>query len=41
MCIRDRQGIVTGKSDGMIDPMGNATRAEAATIIYRYLEKVE
>ena len=36
-----QQGIVTGKSDGMIDPMGNATRAEAATIIYRYLEKVE
>ena len=36
-----QNGIVNGKGDGIIDPAGNATRAETATIFYRYLEKTE
>lgn len=30
-------GIITGKSDGVFDPQGNATRAEALTIILNAL----
>lgn len=29
--------IIIGKDDGMLNPQGQATRAEAATIVYRYL----
>ena len=29
-------GIITGKSGGKVDPMGTGTRAEAATILYRF-----
>lgn len=36
-----QNGIINGKGDGIIDPAGNATRAETATIFYRYLEKAE
>ena len=33
-------GIITGKYNGtVLDPQGNATRAECATIIMRFLEK--
>lgn len=33
-------GIITGKYNGIVlDPQGNATRAECATIIMRFLEK--
>jgi hypothetical protein len=28
--------IITGKPGNIIDPKGNATRTEAATMIYRY-----
>ena len=34
-------GIITGKDGGtIIDPQGNATRAECATIIQRFMENV-
>lgn len=29
-------GIVTGKGDGRVDPMGTGTRAEGAAILYRF-----
>ena len=32
-------GIVMGKGNGILDPKGNATRAEAATMIMRFLER--
>ncbi len=32
-------GIVSGKSGNRFDPAGQSTRAEAATILYRYLTK--
>ncbi len=31
--------IITGKGNGMLDPLGNATRAEIATILMRFIEK--
>ena len=35
-------GIISGKNEGTIlDPQGNATRAECATIIMRFIEKFE
>lgn len=35
-------GIISGKNNGtQLDPQGNATRAECATIIQRFLEKYE
>ncbi len=33
------QGIVSGKGGGRLDPTGGATRAEAATMLMRYLEQ--
>ncbi len=33
------QGIVTGKSGGILDPKGQATRAEVAAMLMRYMEK--
>ncbi|HIW57568.1 MAG TPA: S-layer homology domain-containing protein [Firmicutes bacterium] len=30
-------GLMTGTDEGRIDPQGNATRAEAATILQRFL----
>lgn len=33
-------GVVTGKGDGILDPKGNATRSEIATIMMRYCENI-
>jgi hypothetical protein len=33
-----RAGIVNGKDDGTLDPQGNATRAEFATLLQGFLE---
>lgn len=30
-------GLISGKGDGILDPLGSTTRAEAATILYRFL----
>lgn len=35
------QGIVSGKGGGILDPAGRATRAEAATMLMRYLENTQ
>lgn len=32
--------LISGKSDGILDPKGNATRAEIATILNRYIENI-
>lgn len=32
-------GILTGKAGNLLDPAGEATRAEAVTMLMRYLEK--
>ena len=32
-------GLISGKGDNMLDPLGSATRAEAAAILQRFLEK--
>ena len=32
-------GLISGKGDGVLDPQGGATRAEAAVILQRFLEK--
>ena len=34
-------GILSGKGDGILDPKGNATRAEIATVLMRYTEKYD
>lgn len=34
-------GIISGKTSGTLDPQGNATRAECATIIMRFAEKYQ
>ena len=33
-------GIITGKGHGTLDPKGNATRSEIATIMMRYCENI-
>lgn len=33
------QGIISGKGNGKVDPIGNATRAECATMIMKLIEK--
>lgn len=33
-------GVVGGKPGGLLDPKGNATRAEVATMLMRFLETV-
>lgn len=33
------QGILTGKGGGVLDPTGQATRAEAAAVLVRFAEK--
>lgn len=35
-----KTGLISGKPGGMIDPQGQATRAEIATILQRFVEKV-
>ena len=32
-------GLISGKGDGILDPLGNATRAEVAAILQRFLKK--
>lgn len=32
-------GLITGRNDGSLDPQGSTTRAEAAAILQRFLEK--
>ena len=32
-------GLISGKGDNMLDPLGSTTRAEAAAILQRFLEK--
>ncbi len=32
-------GVIIGKTDGSLDPLGNSTRDEAAAMIHRYLKK--
>ena len=32
-------GLISGKGDGVLDPQGATTRAEAAAILQRFLEK--
>ena len=32
-------GLISGRSDGTLDPKGNITRAETAAILQRFLEK--
>ena len=38
-----RNGIINGMEDGTLNPQGNATRAQVATILMRYhtLESTE
>ena len=33
-------GVITGKGGGILDPKGNATRSEIATIMMRYCEDI-
>ena len=33
-------GVINGKPGGYLDPQGNATRAEFATVLMRFLEVV-
>ncbi|MBM6871573.1 S-layer homology domain-containing protein, partial [Pseudoflavonifractor phocaeensis] len=30
-------GILSGKGNGILDPLGNATRAEVAQMLYRFV----
>lgn len=32
------EGIITGKTGGLLDPAGTASRAEMAVILMRFLE---
>ena len=34
------EGLVNGRKNGLLDPQGNATRAQTAVILMRYLESV-
>lgn len=36
-----KQGIITGRGGGILDPQGRATRAEVAAMLMRYLQAVE
>ena len=38
MCWMNMKGIVNGKPGKILSPKGLATRAEAATMLYRYCE---
>ncbi len=39
VCYCVEQGIISGRTDGSIDPKGKATRAEVASMLVRFLEK--
>lgn len=41
MCWMTMKGVVEGRSDKTLDPTGNTTRAEAATMIMRYLSTAD
>lgn len=34
------EGLINGKGGGILDPLGNATRAEVSAILYRFCENV-
>jgi hypothetical protein len=34
-------GIISGKPDNAFDPKGNATRAEVAAMLHRFIEAME
>ena len=34
------EGLINGKGDGVLDPRGQASRAEAAAILMRFIEDV-
>lgn len=34
------EGLVSGKGSGILDPLGSATRAEAAAILHRFCENM-
>ena len=36
LCWAVEKGILTGRGDGILDPGGKATRAEAAAMLMRY-----
>ena len=36
-----RAGILSGKPDGLFDPLGDATRAEVASMLQRFAEAVK
>ena len=40
MCWMNMNSIVNGKPGKVLDPKGNATRAEAATMLYRYCDVI-
>ena len=35
-----RNGLITGRTNGTIDPVGTATRAETAVILMRFCEEI-
>ncbi|MCI8474783.1 MAG: hypothetical protein HFF07_05540, partial [Oscillospiraceae bacterium] len=39
LCWAVEKGILTGRGDGVLDPGGNATRAEAAVMLLRYSQR--
>lgn len=41
LCWAVENGIITGKQNGVLDPTGPATRAEAAAMLMRYLENAK
>lgn len=38
LCYCTMHGVITGKPGNLLDPQGSATRAEAATMLHRFLE---
>ena len=39
LCWANEKGIVNGKGGGILDPKGNATRAQAAQMLMKYLSE--
>lgn len=37
VCWAVKQGIISGKGDGILDPLGTATRCEAAAMLHRFI----
>ena len=40
LCWAVETGILSGKGNGILDPQGKATRAEVASVLMRYCEKI-